>query len=128
MVAEPAYQFCEAIISIFPEIPEVENAKTKYHRNIRIEGNEFHPYDYPVLYAMSVDGLTFNSNTLIRSHDFTPFHRRKYTISLEHCENVEIKGNELKGDILGKNILLEGMKRKALKLDKKQGFTIEIKE
>ena len=29
-----------------------------FHRNIRIEDNEFHPSDYPVLYAKSVDGLS----------------------------------------------------------------------
>ncbi len=122
------YQFCEAIISILPEIPQVEKSKTKYHRNIRIEHNEFNPYDYPVLYAKSVEGLAFNGNSLIRSHDFTPFHSRKYTLSLDHCANVQIQGNKVSEDILGKNVLLEGMKENELDLDMSQDFTIEIKK
>ena len=119
------YQFSESIISIFPEIPDLVAGKVKYHSNIRIENNEFHPYDYPILYAKSVDGLIFNNNTLIRSHRFQPFHRRKYSFSFEFCENVEISGNEFSEDVLGKNINLKGMKKKQLKVDKKQGLQIQ---
>lgn len=118
------YQFSEAIISIFPEVPDLANAKEKYHRNIRIENNEFHPYDYPILYAKSVNGLTFNSNTLTRSNRFTPFHPRKVGFSFEHCEHVEIKDNSFFGDVLGKNILLKGTSKKDLKIGKDQGLTI----
>ena len=54
------YQFGEGVISILPEIPKPD-PPFPFHRNIRIEGNEFHPSDYPVLYAKSVDGLTFSA-------------------------------------------------------------------
>jgi len=40
------YQFSEAVISIYPEIPELEASEEKYHRNIRIMDNEFHLYDF----------------------------------------------------------------------------------
>ena len=42
------YQFCEAVISIDPEIPTSEQ-KYPYHRNIRIMDNTFHLFDYPIL-------------------------------------------------------------------------------
>jgi len=116
------YQFSEAVISIYPEIPELEASEEKFHSNIRILDNEFHLYDYPILYAKSVDELEFKGNKLIRSKDFTPFHPRKYGFSLLSCRNVEITGNSIADDILGKNIILEGMKTSDLKLGKDQGL------
>ncbi len=118
------YQFSEAIISIYPEIPNADATKP-FHRNIRIENNTFHPFDFPVLYAKSVDGLYFINNTLKRSNDFKPFHPRKYMITLEACKNVIIKKNKLVGDVLGKNIKLLKTNSADLKLDKKQGITSE---
>jgi hypothetical protein len=121
-----SYQFCEAIISIFPIIPKL-SADKPFHRNIRIENNTFHPFDYPVLYALSVDGLTFSQNRLIRSTMYQPSHNRKATVTLEACKNVQISGNILEGDILGKNIVLINTKRSDLKSDKNQGLIIEKK-
>lgn len=110
------YQFCEAIISIFPEVP-VMNAKTPYyHRNIRIINNEFHPYDYPVLFAQSVDGLKFENNNLIKSDEYKPFHYRKATFSLIGCKDVIIKNNHIDKNLLGKNIKLEYMSAKEVDL------------
>ncbi|MFN8254560.1 MAG: right-handed parallel beta-helix repeat-containing protein [Bacteroidales bacterium] len=117
------YQFCDGIISIWPEIPKPENNKL-FHRNIKIENNEFRPFDYPVLYAKSVDGLTFKNNRLIKSNRFKPFHSRKYTITLDYCNNVEISGNKLTDDILGKNIKLFSTSEKTLKLTSENNFKI----
>ena len=100
------YQFCEGIISVYPEIPRLDPA-APFHRNIRIEENEFHAFDFPVLYAKSVDGLTFSRNRLIRSRDYAPFHHRKATVSLEACRHVQIEGNRFEGDVLGRNISLK---------------------
>jgi len=119
------YQFSEAIISIYPEIPQLENAQTKYHRNIRIENNQFHPYDYPVLYAKSVDGLVFKGNTFTRSYRFKPFHPRKYTFSLEYCSNVDISENSIPDDVLGRNLILKNMKKSDITLGKNQGISVE---
>ncbi len=118
------YQFSEAVISIYPEIPDLEAAKEKYHRNIRILENDFQLYDYPVLYAKSVDGLEFKNNRMTRSHRFPPFHPRKYGFSLLSCSNVEISGNTISEEVLGKNILLEGMPAQDLLLGSDQGLEI----
>ena len=117
------YQFSEAIISIYPEIPELDSTKP-FHRNIRIENNTFHPFDYPVLYAKSIKGLFFNNNIISRSNRFKIFHPRKFMITLEACKNVKIKKNKLNGDVLGKNIKLIATKKTELKFDKKQGILI----
>ena len=118
------YQFCEGIISIDPIIPKPDNKKT-FHRNISIENNTFHPFDYPVLYAKSTAGLRFNNNTIIRSNRFKAFHARKYMITIEACKAVEIKQNKLQGAVLGKNIRLISTAVKELTLGKNQGITVE---
>ena len=110
------YQFCEGIISIDPEIPKPQ-LNQLFHRNIRIEQNTFHPFDYPVLYAKSTNGLIFNNNKIERSKKYTPFHPRKYMISLENCKNIEVLNNHYKGEVLGKNILLKGTAANELKED-----------
>ncbi len=115
------YQFSEAIISIYPEIPKL-NTDKPFHQNIRIINNTFHPFDYPVLYAKSTDGLYFNNNAIIHSNRFKPFQPRKFMITLEACKNVEIKQNKLVGEVLGKNIKLIGTKLSNSKFNKQQGI------
>lgn len=66
------YQFCEAVISICPEIPgEGLHAQKKYfHSGIVIEDNVFKSSKRadgattPLLFAKSVDGITFKDNKL----------------------------------------------------------------
>ena len=110
------YQFCKGVITIYPEIPEPDSTKP-FHRNIRIENNRFNTADYPVLYALSVDSLTFKNNTITRSYDFEPWHLGRYTIELAACRNVLISRNIIGKDVLGKNILLSGMTENDLKND-----------
>lgn len=110
-----AYQFCEAIISIFPEIPEPD-ASRPFHRNIRIEENKFFPSDYPVLYALSVDGLRFSGNTIERTHLYEPWHSNQHTIILNACKNVQIKENKIGVDVLGKDVLIKDSDRSSFKI------------
>jgi len=111
------YQFCEGIISIYPIIPSVDSLKP-YHRNITIEQNTFNAFDYPVLYALSVDGIRFNNNKIARSHAFVPFHARKHCLTFEACLNVEVKGNVFDGDVLASDIAFENMDPKQIKSTK----------
>ena len=120
------FQFCEAIISIYPEIPKVDKTKP-FHRNIRIVNNTFNLFDYPVLYAKSTAGLIFNDNMIKRSTRFKAMHPRKFMITLEACKKVEILGNKLEGEVLGKNIKLIATMPADLKLDKSQGILVENK-
>lgn len=122
------YQFSEAIISIYPEIPSLTKSTPTYHRNIRIIDNEFHPFDYPLLYAKSVDGLTFQGNSILRSHRFKPFHPRKYTLSLAYCKHVLIAGNSYSKEVLGRNVLLENMPKKDVKIEKSEQLEIIKKD
>ena len=42
------------------------------------------PYGFPVLFAKSVDGISFENNTVTRSVRFEPYHKRKYTFTFEN--------------------------------------------
>ena len=108
------YQFCEGIISIYPIIPKVDPQKP-YHRNITIASNTFHAFDYPVLYALSVDGIRFTKNRIVRSHEFKPFHARKHCLTFEACKNAEVSGNFFEGDVLSKDIKIENMDGKEIR-------------
>jgi hypothetical protein len=79
-----------------------------------------------VLYAKSVDGLSFTGNKLIRSNRFKPFHSGKSTFTFENCSNILIKGNIYEGEILGKNVRLVNTSLKAIKIDKKEGLKINL--
>lgn len=84
------FQFTNAIISIYPEIPDLENQTKYFHSNIIIEDNVFETFDIPILYAKSVDGLIFRNNTIIENNDYPAFHWNKKPILLERVVNVEI--------------------------------------
>ena len=116
------YQFCEAIVSIYPEIPKPEKAPRPFHRNIRIEENIFYPFDYPVLYALSTEGLTFSNNTIIRSNDYAPYHKNKHMIRLVGCKAVTIGGNTLQGDVLGRDVFIEKMEPSEVCVAEGQGI------
>jgi len=103
------YQFGEGIISIYPIIPEC-NPDKPFHRNIRIEGNHFDVFDYSVLYALGVEGLRFRENTIKRNTQYKPWQGRKAMLTFEACKDVEVKGNRIADDVLGKNIRTVKMK------------------
>lgn len=107
------YQFCEAVISILPEIPKVDS-KHPYHRNIHIENNTFHLFDFPILFARSVDGLSFQNNKLIRNYIYRPYHYRKEGITLEACKDVRIGQTIVEGDVLGSRVKIKNMDNKEL--------------
>ncbi|MEG2044500.1 MAG: hypothetical protein RR088_00780 [Clostridia bacterium] len=102
------YQFCNGIISIYPEVPNPDLA-LPYHDNITIEDNKFYASDYPVLFAKNTNNLTFSNNSIYRSYRHAPFHSIKSTITLDFCSNVKIQSTKYIGDCLGKNISFSNM-------------------
>ena len=97
------FQFTEAVISIYPEIPELWR-QVKYfhggegHEGVVIENNVFETFDNPILYAKSIDGLRFKGNKIIHNHDFPAFHQNRFTFKLERAVNVTIEDNDFSGE------------------------------
>lgn len=104
---QAGYQFGEAIISIDPVVTQPQPGSFS-HRHIRIEDNTFKTFDAPVLHAESVAGLIFTGNTIERTHDYAPWHPRKVALTLDRCRDVTIRGNRLRGDVLGPFIQANG--------------------
>jgi hypothetical protein len=118
------YQFGEGIISIFPIIPQVDPEKP-FHRNIRIEGNRFDVFDYSVLYALSVDGLTFKDNTIEHNEQYKPWQGRKAMLTFEGCKRVVVGGNRLGDGVLGKNVRTLKMSPTEVNLAADQGLSLD---
>ena len=88
------FQFTNAIISIYPEIPDLEGQKLFFHGgkegSILIEANEFDTFDAPILYAKSVDGLVFRNNTIKHNNEYKPLHWNRNRFWLEKVNRVRI--------------------------------------
>ena len=88
------FQFTNAVISIYPEIPDLQHQQQYFHGGkeggILIEDNEFEMFDTPVLYAKSVDGLVFRRNTIKMNQEYAPFHPNQRRFWLERVTNVSI--------------------------------------
>ena len=88
------FQFTNAVISIYPEIPALKGQQQYFHGGpeggIVIEDNEFETFDAPILYAKSVDGLVFRNNTIKLNTEYKPFHPNRNRFWLERVTNVTI--------------------------------------
>lgn len=88
------FQFTNAVISIYPEIPDLKGQQKYFHGGpeggIVIEDNEFETFDAPILYAKSVDGLVFRNNTIKLNTEYKPFHPNRNRFWLERVTNVTI--------------------------------------
>lgn len=88
------FQFTNAVISIYPEIPNLKNQQKYFHGGpeggIVIENNEFDIFDAPILYAKSVDGLIFRNNIIKTNTEYKPFHWNKSRFLLERVTNARI--------------------------------------
>lgn len=89
------FQFTHAVISISPEIPQLSPAQAYFHggskKAIKITDNTFITFDFPLLYAKSVDGLVFKNNRIETNNDYPPFHPNKQRVALIHCTRTQIQ-------------------------------------
>lgn len=89
------YQFTNAVISIYPEIPELEKQQAYFHGGkeggIVIENNVFDTFDVPILYAKSVDGLVFRNNTIRTNTEYAPYHFNRSRFWLEKVTRVSVE-------------------------------------
>lgn len=98
------YQFTNAVISIYPEIPNLSDQKKFFHSGIVIEDNLFDMFDEPILYAKSVENLVFRNNKIIQNTDFKPFHWNKHKFFFERVKNVYIENNSFERPLTEEDI------------------------
>lgn len=85
------YQFTDAVISIFPEIPDLDGQKRPFHDGIVIRGNFFETFDSPLLFAKSVRNLIFGHNTVIHNTDYPPLMPDRKPVEALKVENLVIE-------------------------------------
>lgn len=124
-IVDKPWGWGEGVISITPSVLPKNATSPAYHRNIRIENNEFRHYDYQVLYARSVQGLTFTGNQLTYTTDYLPFYR-KANLVLDGCRDVLLKDNRLDKAFPGRNIQLFRMNKKEVKQEGKLRLQVEV--
>ena len=93
------FQFTEAVISIYPEIPNLNDQQKYFHGGegqpgVLIENNYFETFDRPIVFAKSIDGLTFRGNKVVQNEDFPAFHQNQTRFRLLRAKNVVIENNE----------------------------------
>jgi polygalacturonase len=87
------------VISIYPEIPNLADQQKYFHggeghRGVLIENNRFETFDRPIVFAKSIDGLTFRGNTIVQNEDFPAFHSNNHRFRLLRAKNVVIENNQ----------------------------------
>ena len=96
------FQFTNAIISIYPEIPNLASQERYFHggdnMGVVIENNTFETFDRPIVYAKSLNGLKFKDNVIIENNDYPPFHWNSRRFLFERVINVEIENNSFSDD------------------------------
>ncbi len=87
------YQFTNAIISIYPEVKQLDRQRDYYHRNVLIENNVFKTFDVPLLFAISTDNLKFINNKVIYNDEFKGWGQKPF--QFRRCANILIKDNKV---------------------------------
>ncbi|WP_251621772.1 alpha-1,3-galactosidase-related protein [Odoribacter lunatus] len=95
------FQFTNAIISIYPEIPDLPGQQSYFHggngQGVIIENNLFETFDQPIVYAKSLDGLVFKNNTIRLTQSYSAFHWNRHRFLLERVTNIDIRDNDFEG-------------------------------
>lgn len=99
----------EAVITITPSFIPQDREQETYHRNINISSNTFRVFDAPLVRAVSVDGLYFTNNNIVKTFDYEPYTWQKSAFSLNACRNVNIKQNIIDEAYTTRHILIQNM-------------------
>lgn len=111
------YQFTNAVISIYPEIPNLNDQQKFFHSGIVIENNTFETFDRPLVYAKSTDGLIFRNNKITYNTEFEPFHWNKFPFFFEKARNIVIENNNFEnGFDREKDILINQSEENAVRV------------
>lgn len=87
-------QWGRAVIDIDPEIADPFKNPECFHRNIRIEKNSFSTFDTGILFARSVDGITFTGNTIRRTETYPEIGRMGAALTFEACRHIAVEDNK----------------------------------
>ncbi len=96
-----APEWGRAVIDIDPEISNPWKNPQCFHQNIRIEENRFFTFDIGILFARSVDGISFKNNTVRRTDTYEPIGRATTALTFEACRHIDVADNNVDDSLLG---------------------------
>lgn len=89
------YQFTEAVISIFPIIPNLDAQKRPFYgdggEGITIEDNVFMTFDTPLLFAISTDGILWRRNKVMPTKSYPKFHHNQEVYKTRGSRSIRIE-------------------------------------
>ncbi len=83
----------QALIQIGPAYESPDHIVGKYSRNITIRNNTINTFDASILWAISVDGLSFEGNQITQTATYPPIFPEVPNLRIENCNRISIKGN-----------------------------------
>ena len=87
------FQFTNAIISLYPEVRQLDKQEAYYHRNILITDNVFKTFDVPLLFAISSENVSFCKNRIEYNQDFKGWGQKPFEFL--RCKNIFIYDNKV---------------------------------
>ena len=88
--------YSRGVISFYPVVRNVDAQNQCYHGNVLVEDNAFVGFDAPLLFALSVENLTWRGNRVAYNDLYQGLEQPPYV--LRHCRNVIVDGQMLPGD------------------------------
>jgi len=87
------FQYCSALVSIYPEVKQLDRQTRRYHRNVTIEDNDIETFDVPLLFALSAENVTWRNNRVTRNSDYRGLNKPPFVT--KGCSHVTVDGKEL---------------------------------
>lgn len=120
------WEWGDAVITITPSHRPQTDTTEPYHKNIHIYNNQFKVFDAPIVRAISVRGLYFNDNEIIKTETYEPYTWQQAAFWLDGCRDVRIESNKIDSEYITRDIVLEHMKRKDIKVGANQHLKIKF--
>lgn len=83
------FQYCEAVITAYPTVEDLSAQTVAYHRNLTVEDNVFETFDAPLLFARSVDEITWRRNRVVTNDLYAGWGKARFMT--EGCRKVQIE-------------------------------------
>ncbi len=115
----------EAVITITPSHTPKSVDDIPYHKNINISNNTFKVFDAPLVRAVSVDGLYFKDNSIIKTTDYKPYTWQKSAFLLNGCRDVVVKNNKIDDAYTTREILIENMRMSDIQVEPESDFAVK---
>lgn len=120
------WEWGDAVITITPSHRPQTDTTEPYHKNIRIYHNQFKVFDAPLLRAVSVRGLYFTDNEIIKTLTYSSYTWQKSALMLDGCRDVRITSNKIDTNYTTRDVEISHMRKSDIMVSPRGQFTIKL--